>query len=156
MIGFFLKQQCKPENVRFSRFINTMMISTYALFGSIEGMYAMLVFTLSTIIFTSRYSLATAVLSLLNILGFQKIFKLNPRYQQSFFITRANELYEEVLRLFVGLIVIALYYYGFMMPSVAVAFFMATMMLISTFFGFCASGLLYIAYRTVSAKIKHD
>jgi hypothetical protein len=151
-----LKPQCQPENVRFSRFIMTVMITIYALFGLIESMYIMIAFTVSTILLSSRFSFSTTILKLLNRIKFDKIFKLNPRYQQSFMINREMELFEESLRLFVSAVVVLLYHLDFTIASTVVAFFMATMMLISSFFGFCISGLFFIAFKALKAKIKND
>lgn len=135
------------ENVRFSRLFMTLFITSYALFGFIEGLYLMIAVAASTIILGSDHNISAYVLKFLSLLGFRKIFKLNPRYDRSFVINRQMELFEEVLRLLVGLTCVILYFYDFFIVSTVFAFFMAVMMLISTFFGFCMSGLFYIACK---------
>lgn len=150
-----MQAQSKAENVRFSRFFMTLSITAYALFGYIEGMYVMLVIAISTLLLGSNHSLSTYVLKLLAFIGFRKIFKLNPRYDRSFDINREMELFEETLRLIVGSVCIVLYLYGFDLISTVIAFFMAVMMLISSFFGFCISGLMYIAYNKTIGRNKH-
>jgi hypothetical protein len=147
-----LQERSNAENVRFSRFLMTLSITLYALFGHIEGMYLMLVIALSTIVFGSKHSLSSYILKFLSLFGFKKIFKLNPRYKRSFDINREMELFEETLRLAVGSICLVLYLYDFMIVSTVLAFFMAVMMLISTYFGFCISGLMYIAYIKIIGR----
>jgi hypothetical protein len=137
------------ENIRFSRFLMTLLIAIYALLGYIEGMYLMLLVAGSTILMGSGHSLSSYLLKFLALFGFKKLFKLNPRYDRSFNINREMELFEETLRLIVGGLCIFLYWYGFVTISTILAFFMAVMMLISTYFGFCISGLMYIAYRKI-------
>ena len=150
-----MQEQHQAETVRFSRFIIMILITSYALFGFVVGMYLVLAITLSTLLFTSRLSLTSFMLRLLKIVKFDKVFKLNHRYERSFFINREVEVFEESLRLMVGIAVLMLDYYGLYTASVSLAFFMATMMLISTFFGFCISGLLFIAYKVILKKFDH-
>ena len=150
-----MKAECEPKYVRFSRFVMTLLIASYALFGLIEGMYIMLIMTLSTLLLTSKYSLPTLLYKILTVVKFDKVFRLNPRYERSFCIDRRMELFEEGLRLFVGLMTIALYHSSFMISSIVLAFFMAVMMLISTYFGFCVTGLLYIAYSKIIKRVSH-
>jgi len=88
----------------------------------------------------------------LSLVKFDLIFHLNPRYQRSFVVNREMELFEETLRFLVGSISVALYHFEFFIASTVLAFFLAVMMLISTYFGFCASGLLYVAYCKVLKK----
>ena len=140
------------ENVRFSRFLMTLLIASYALFGYIYGLYVMLIVAVSTIVFGAQHNVSSYLLKFLALFGFRKIFKLNPRYDRSFDINRAMELFEETLRVIVGTLCVVLYMYDFTMTSTLLAFFMAVMMLISTYFGFCISGLLYIAYNKILGR----
>lgn len=144
-----MNAQIQAENVRFSRLIITLFLASYALFNHIEGVYLVLLVTLSTILFSSRFSLTTGLLHFLRTLKLTKLFHLNPRYQRSFFITRKVEIVEELLRFFTASMVLGLYYFDFHIASILIAFLMATMMLISSFFGFCMSGLFIIAAKTV-------
>lgn len=150
-----MKTKCEPKYVRFSRFVMTLLIASYALFGVIEGIYVMLVMTLSTLVLTSSYSLSTLLYKLLSLFSFDKIFTLNPRYERSFFINRKMEIFEEILRFIVGIIVVVLFYLDFSVSSIVVAFFMGVMMLISTYFGFCVSGLVCIGYCKVFKSDLH-
>lgn len=132
--------------MRFSRFVMTLLIAAYALFGLIEGMYIMLAMTLSTLLLTSSYSLSTLLYKFLSFFKFDKVFTLNPRYERSFFINRKMEVFEELLRFLVGVVVILLFYFDFPSASTVLAFLMGVLMLISTYFGFCVSGLVCIGY----------
>ena len=141
-----MKTKCEPKYVRFSRFVMTLLIASYALFGVIEGMYIMLAMTLSTVILTSSYSFSTLLYKLLSLFSFDKVFTLNPRYERSFSINRKMEIFEEMLRFLIGSIVVLLFYFEFSTVSIVLSFFMGVMMLISTYFGFCVSGLVCIGY----------
>lgn len=145
----------KADNIRFSRLVMTVLIALYALFGVIEGIYVMLLFTLSTIFFGINHSLTSWLLRFLDLFGFARIFKLNNRYKRSFEILRSMELFEEVMRFSVGMLVLYLYLIDYSVASVVLAFYMAIMMMISTFFGFCMSGLMYIAYTKLLGMFKH-
>ncbi len=144
--------QTHAENVRFSRFLMTLSMASFALLGYVEGIYFMLLVSLSTLLVGSNHSFSSYILKFLALFGFKKVFKLNPRYDRSFDINREMEVFEEFLRLSVGTICLLLFWYGFTVTSTVLGFFMAVMMLISTYFGFCVSGLMYIAYQKVLGR----
>lgn len=144
--------QTHAENVRFSRFLMTLSMATFALLGYIEGVCFMLLLSITTLLFGVNKSLSSYVLKFLALFGFKKIFKLNPRYDRSFNINREMEVFEEVLRVSVGGLCLLLFKYDFEVASTVLAFIMAVMMLISTYFGFCISGLMYIAYKKVLGR----
>lgn len=144
------------QNVRFYRLVLTILITYYALFSEVFALYLLLGLSLFNFIFTHRYAPTAYLYRLLSLIGFDKIFSLNPRYQRSFEINRKMELFEEGMRLIFGGIVLVLHLYGFYGAATALAFFMAIFMMISTFFGFCLSGLMYIGYCSVLRKASSE
>ncbi len=147
-------QSC-AQNVRFSRLIMTILIAYYALFTEVVALYVMLGLSFLTLILGHKHSLTSYVYKVLKLLKFDKLFSLNPRYQRSFEINRSMTLFEEGMRLSVGSMVLLMHLNGWFTAASALAFFMAIFMMISTFFGFCLSGLMYIGYRALLGKKSH-
>ena len=105
--------RCEIIRLEVAYLIMSLLLALYALFGFVEGMYAVLLLTLSTLLLGSNYSISTFFLKFLNLFGFAKIFKSNPRYQRSFCISREMEVFEESMRFIVGSLCVLLFFIDF-------------------------------------------
>ena len=145
---------CKSENVRFSRLVMMLLTLSYALFSVIESMYGVLALTVFALVFGINNGITSLVLVVLKKLGIKKAFEVDPRHKRSFAITRTMEVFEELMRLSLTIIVIYLHMNELIIASTTIAFIMSMFMIISTFFGFCMSGILYVIFQRFFGK-KH-
>lgn len=140
-------------NVRFSRFFMMVLATIYPLFGYIEFIYAMGVFSLYSAIVGTSYNVSTLLLCTLNYLGFKRVFKVNTKYKTAYEINRWAGFAEDIMRTIASVIIIVLYHMGYTEIAMFIAFLISIMMMISTFFGFCTASLVYILFLSLMRKL---
>ena len=137
----------QATSVRFSRLIMTLFIAFYTIFTTLEALYVVLFLSFTTIIFGNNKNFTSYFVSFLAKFKLNNFIDVSPRYERSFTINRSMELFEEFLRSFVVGLVIFLDMQGYASSASVIAFLMMILMMISTFFGFCMSGIFYILFR---------
>ncbi len=149
----FLKyKQPKAEYVQFQRLVFGLIILSAVLSQTIELVH--LFFILSGISFftTISYSPTSLLFRLLGYLLGAPLFSTAPQYAHSYITYRLAEIFEDLLRIAGGSFILYLHTVtplgAWMMAS-----FMGIAMMISSFFGFCFSSLVYIGYKTLMKKI---
>jgi hypothetical protein len=90
---------------------------------------------------------------MLNLIFKRPLFTTAAQYAHSYVINQLAEVFEDIMRISAGLITIYLYsvspFSAWIMASL-----MGIAMLISSFFGFCLSSLMYIGYKHSLKKFK--
>ncbi len=148
----FLKyKQPKAEYVQFQRLVFGLVILTAVLFEKIEVAYAFLGLSIIAFITTINYSPTTWLFRLLGFVLGRQLFTTAPQYAHSYITNKLAEVFEDILRISGGLLIIYLYS---VTPLAAwmLASFMGIAMLVSSFFGFCFSALVYIGYQYMMKK----
>ncbi len=139
-------KQPKAEYVQFQRLVFGLIILVAVLFEKVGLVYFFLVLSMITLITTVNYSPATLMFRFLSFLLGRPLFSTAPQYVQSYITNRLAYIFEDILRILGGATILYLYsssaLAGWMMAS-----FMGIAMLISSFFGFCVSSLVYIGYQ---------
>ncbi len=143
----FLKyKQPKAEYVQFQRLIFGLCILIGVLFQRIEFIYAFVILSLVSFVTTMNYSPTTLIFKFLSFIFSKPLFKTAPQYAHSYITNRLAEIFEDLMRVAGGTAILYLYSVtdlaGWMLASV-----MGIAMLISGFFGFCLSSLVYIGYK---------
>jgi hypothetical protein len=148
----FLKyKQPKAEYVQFQRLVFALVILSAVLFEKVELIYAFLALSAITFISTVNYSPTTLLFRFFSFLLGRPLFLTAPQYAHSYITHRLAEIFEDILRIAGGAFILYLYTIfplaGWMMAS-----FMGIAMLISSFFGFCLSSLVYIGYQYIMKR----
>jgi len=143
----FLKyKQPKAEYVQFQRLMLGLLTLASVLFERIEFIHIFLVLSVISFITTMNYSPTTFLLRFLSFLLGKQVFTTAPQYVHSYITNRLAEIFEDLMRIGGGVMVIYLYSItplaGWIMASI-----MGIAMMISSFFGFCLSSLMYIGYK---------
>lgn len=146
------EKNCKAENVRFARIVMMFFTLSYAFFSLIESMYVVWGLTFLALIFGVDRSATTWLLWLIRRFGILENFGVDERCKRSYQITRVMEYFEDGMRLFFASGVIALHYFGHYIAATSLAYMMSMFMIISAYFGFCMSGLLYVVYQRFFGK----
>jgi len=152
----FLKyKQPKAEYVQFQRLIFGLIILVAVLFERVDLIYTFLALSVITLITTVNYSPATLLFKFFSFLLGRPLFSTAPQYVQSYITNRLAYIFEDILRILGGSMILYLYSIsplaGWMMAS-----FMGIAMLISSFFGFCISSLVYIGYQYMLKRFGSD
>ncbi len=152
----FLKyKQPKAEYVQFQRLVFGLTVLTAVLFEKIEFAYFFLGLSVIVFITTINYSPTTWLFKFLGFLLGHQLFTTAPQYAHSYITNRLAEVFEDILRIIGGGMIIYLYSVS---PLAAwmLASFMGIAMLVSSFFGFCFSSLVYIGYQYIMKKFGSD
>ena len=150
----FLKyQQPKAEYVQFQRLILGLIVLASVFTEEIVFIYIFLGLSLISFITTMNYSPTTLIFKLINFIFRRPLFITAPQYAHSYVINQLAEVFEDIMRITAGIVTIDLYtvmpFSAWIMASV-----MGIAMLISSFFGFCLSSLMYIGYKHSFKKLK--
>lgn len=152
----FLKyKQPKAEYVQFQRLSFGLILLSAVLFGKIEFIYLYLALSSISFITTINYSPMTLLFKLLSYILGEPLFTTAPQYAHSYVVNRLAEIFEDVLRIIGGVVVVSLYS-SFPLAAWMMVSVMAIAMLISSFFGFCLSSLVYIGYKKTLKKIGYS
>lgn len=142
----FLKyKQPKAEYVQFQRLVLGLITITAVLFEKIEFIQLFTLLSAVSFITTMNYSPTTLLFRLLSYLLTGPLFTTAAQYAHSYITNRLAEIFEDIMRIAGGSIILYLYTVS---PLAAwiMASFMGIAMMISSFFGFCLSSLVYIGY----------
>lgn len=148
----FLKyKQPKAEYVQFQRFVMGLLILMAVLSEDIFFVNIFLILSIISLFTTVNYSPTTFIYKFISLLRGKPFFTTAPQYSHSYIVHRLAEIFEDFMRIAGGFTIIYVYT---IVPLVAwiISSFMAIAMLISSFFGFCLSALMYIGYKFISKK----
>ncbi len=145
-------KQPKAEYVQFQRLVFGLIILVAVLFEKVGLIYIFLALSMITLLTTVNYSPATLLFRSLSFLLGRPLFSTAPQYVQSYVTNRLAYIFEDILRILGGATILYLFSVselaGWMMAS-----FMGIAMLISSFFGFCISSLVYIGYQYIMKRL---
>lgn len=142
----------QASNVRFSRLLVTLLIVLYLLFGQTWALYLILVVSVSTILLGSKHNVSQSLLKLFYRLKVRFLTTIDEASAPSYTLNRSMELFEESMRAFMVSLLLVLDAFGFTTLSTLIAFMMMILMMISTFFRFCMSGVFYIIFQKLRGK----
>lgn len=145
----FLKyKQPQAEYVQFQRLVLGLITLASVLFENIEFVQLFLLLSVVSFITTMNYSPTTFLFRILSFILSQPLFTTAPQYAHSYITNRLAEIFEDLMRIGGGLVI--LYIYSFSaLGAWMMASFMGIAMMISSFFGFCLSSLMYIGYKKI-------
>jgi hypothetical protein len=149
----FLKyKQPKAEYVQFQRLVLGVLMLIAVLSQRVEFLYAFVMLSSIGFITTTSYSPTTMLFKLFHYLFGKPLFTTAPQYAHSYITYRLAEIFEDLMRIAFGLLVLYLFDY---VPLVSwmMASFMGIAMLVSGLFGFCFSSLVYIGYQKLLQKM---
>lgn len=148
----FLKyKQPKAEYVQFQRLVFGLIILAAVLFENIEAVYVFFALSIISFITTINYSPTTWVFKFISFVFDRPLFTTAPQYAHSYITNRLAEIFEDILRMSGGALIIYLHTI-FPLAAWMMASFMGIAMLVSSFFGFCFSSLVYIGYKNMMKK----
>jgi len=149
----FLKyKQPKAEYVQFQRLVFGLIVFTSVLSENIYFIYTFLILSVISFLTTMNYSPTTLIFKLYRFVFGSYIFTTASQYAHSYITNRLAEVFEDLMRISGGLAIIYLHSFS-PLGAWLLASFMAIAMLISSFFGFCLSSLLYIGYKRLIKKL---
>jgi len=143
---FFKYKQPKAEYVQFQRLVHGLLILTAVLFQMMDFVYAFVILSIISFVTTIYYSPTTLLFKLIEFVFGQALFTTAPQYAHSYITYRLAEIFEDLMRISGGLVIVYLHTFS---PLAAwmMAAFMGIAMMVSSFFGFCFSSLVYIGYK---------
>ena len=145
----FLKyKQPKAEYVQFQRLISGVLVISAVLFENIQLIELFLALSIVSFVTTISYSPTTLLFKFLSFIFTEPLFVTAPQYVHSYLTYRLAEIFEDIMQISGGACLLYLYTYSPLATWVGSAF-MSITMLISSFFGFCLSSLMYIAYKNL-------
>ncbi len=143
----FLKyKQPKAEHVQFQRLVFGLIMLSAVLFQKVEIVYIFFGFSVVAFLTTINYSPTTWLFKFLSFIFGRQLFTTAPQYAHSYITNKLAEIFEDILRIMGGILIIYLYTV-FPLSAWMIASFMGVAMLVSSFFGFCLSSLVYIGYQ---------
>lgn len=149
---FFNYKQPKAEYVQFQRLVMGFLILFSVLGENILLIYIYLALSSISLMSTVYYSPTTLIFRLLSFIRGKSLFTTPPQYAHSYIVNRLAEFFEDIMRIGAGVAII--YFYSFSpLTAWIMASFIAIAMLISSFFGFCLSALMYIGYKFIMKKL---
>ena len=154
----FLKyKQPRAEYVQFQRLVLGLITLGSVLFENIELIQLFTLLSAISFITTMNYSPTTFLFRVLSFLLSKPLFTTAPQYAHSYITNRLAEIFEDLMRIGGGLTVLYLYSFS-VMSAWIMASFMGIAMMISSFFGFCLSSLMYIGYKRLMNMLgsKHE
>jgi len=145
----FLKyKQPRAEYVQFQRLVLGLITLGSVLFENIELIQLFTFLSAVSFITTMNYSPTTFMFRLFSYMLGKPLFTTAPQYAHSYITNRLAEIFEDLMRIAGGLGILYLYTFS-VMGAWMMASFMGIAMMISSFFGFCLSSLMYIGYKKV-------
>ena len=150
----FLKyKQPKAEYVQFQRLAAGITVLLGVLTANIMFIYAFLILSIVSLLTTINYSPSTFFFKLVSFITSKPLFTTAPQYVHSYMVHRLATIFEDLMRIAGGSMII--YFYD-TAPTAAwmIGSFMSIAMLISSFFGFCLSALLYIGYTAIAKRFQ--
>jgi len=151
----FLKyKQPKAEYVQFQRLVLGLIVFTSVLVENIYFIYAFLGLSMISFLTTMNYSPTTLFFKLYKFIFGTYMFRTAAQYAHSYLTYRLAEIFEDIMRISGGILIIYLYSFS-PLSAWIVASFMGIAMLISSFFGFCLSSLMYIGYKYILGKLRY-
>ena len=146
-------KQPKAEYVQFQRLVLGTMVLVGVIFEELFFIKLFLALSIISFITTINYSPTTLIYKLTSLMYSEPIFTTPHQYVHSYIVHRLAAIFEDLMRIAGGSAI--LYIYQFSETSAwVIASFMSIAMLISSFFGFCLSALLYIAYTSLQKRFK--
>jgi len=143
----FLKyKQPKAEYVQFQRLISGVIVLLAVLFENIQFVELFMVLSVVSFITTISYSPTTLLFKFLSYILTEPLFTTAPQYAHSYITYRLAEVFEDLMRIGGGACLLYLYTFSPLAAWMASSL-MSIAMLISSFFGFCLSSLMYIGYK---------
>ncbi|MBT5935850.1 hypothetical protein [Sulfurimonas sp.] len=141
----------QAEHVQFQRLISGLLVLIFIFTNNLLFIEIFILLNFINLITRVNYSPTTLLFRVLSILLRKQLFSTPVQYAHSYKTTPLASIIEDLMRLVGGICIYYLYfnYYGI---AVAMAMFMSVAMLISSFFGFCLSSLVYIAYKVIRKK----
>ena len=150
---FMKYKQPKAEYVQFQRLVLGLLVLVAAVFQEIFFIKIFLGVSIISFFTTVNYSPTTLIFKLTSMMYSEAIFTTPQQYVHSYLVHRLAYIFEDLMRISGGLAII--YFYQMSETSAwVISSFMAIAMLISSFFGFCLSALIYIAYTSIEEKFK--
>jgi len=149
----FLKyKQPKAEYVQFQRLLFGLIVLAGVLFQMLEFVYLFITLSAVSFLTTINYSPTTLLFKFLSFIIQRPLFVTAPQYARSYVTYRLAEIFEDIMRIAAGGLIV--YLHG-TTPLAAwmLGSFMGTAMLVSGFFGFCFSSLVYIGYQHILKKL---
>jgi len=149
----FLKyKQPKAEYVQFQRLVLGLIVLATVFTQEIMFMYLFLGLSILSFITTMNYSPTTLLFKLATIVIRRTPFRTPPQYAHSYVINQLAEVFEDGMRISAGVLTIYIYTLS-PLGAWIIASLMGIAMLISSFFGFCLSSLMYIGYKNSFKKL---
>ena len=106
----FLKyKQPKAEYVQFQRLVFGLIVLAAVLFEKIEIVYVFLGLSVIAFITTINYSPTTGLFKLLSLFLGHQLFTTAPQYAHSYITNKLAEIFEDILRMTGGSMIIYLY-----------------------------------------------
>ena len=150
---FMKYKQPKAEYVQFQRLVLGLLVLVGVVFQEIFFIKVYLGLSIVSFITTINYSPTTMIFKLTSLMYSEPIFTTPQQYVHSYIVHRLASIFEDLMRIIGGLVVIYLSHH-YLTSAWVVGLFMSIAMLISSFFGFCLSALIYIAYISLEKKFK--
>jgi len=150
---FMKYKQPKAEYVQFQRLVLGLLVLIGVIFEEIFFIKVFLGISIISFFTTINYSPTTLIFKFTSLMYSKPIFTTPHQYVHSYIVHRLASVFEDLMRIAGGFAVIYLYQF-YPTTSWIIGSFMAIAMLISSFFGFCLSALIYIAYTSLEKRLK--
>jgi len=150
---FMKYKQPKAEYVQFQRLILGLLVLIGVVFQEIFFVKVFLGVSIISLFTTVNYSPTTLIFKFTSLMYSEPIFTTPSQYVHSYIVHRLASIFEDLMRIVGGIAII--YFYPISETSAwLIGSFMSIAMLISSFFGFCLSALIYIAYTSLENRLK--
>ena len=141
----------QAEHVQFQRLISGLLVLIFVFTNDLLFIEIFIVLNFINLTTRVNNSPTTLLFKILSILLRKPLFITPIQYAHSYKTTPLASSIEDLMRVTGGILIYILFTYSYA-TAIGIAMFMAVAMLISSFFGFCISSLVYIAYKAMRNK----
>ena len=145
-------KQTTPQHVKFQRIVMGWLAIVSLFFHEIDLIWIFFGITVLSAFVGTEYSLITLFYKLIRKIFKYDLIHISPDHLRYYQINVPMDIIEHILRFIASSTILALYYNGLEFASWTLLSFLSTFMMLSAYFGFCLSALVFVLLGNVCKK----
>lgn len=145
-------KQATPQHVKFQRIIMGWLAIVSLFFREIDLIWIFFGITVLSSFVGTEYSLITLFYKLIRKIFKYDLVHISPHHLRYYQINVPMDIIEHILRFIASSTILALYYNSLEFASWTLLSFLSTFMMLSAYFGFCLSALVFVLLGNVCKK----
>lgn len=146
-------KQTVPQHVKFQRIVMGWLAIASLFFHEINLIWIFFGITVLSAFVGTEYSLITLVYKLFYAIFKRDLVHISEHHQRYYQINVSMDVIDHVLRLIASSAALALYYSGYHLATWMLIAYLSTFMMLSAYFGFCLSALVFVSLGNICKKL---